>query len=348
MPFLAIGGVELVAILVAVSGLLVSFAGHMWMRYIKGVVGNAPGILAHLSPVIDIFSHPVQQALNSTYDQTAHPAAQGIWAGAMAPWHVAWHTNQAIANAKGWGVQGVQNAAIATNVAAGAYLYADGVTAAAQAAAEAAARGYAGSAQANAERAAQADAAAATANANAYTNTQINTVDTTITGLNNTVVSNYDSLVNQITGVKTDVLSEANRLFGQAETGIRTLQGEVAGIPAEITGAIDQIVPGDIAAALAAAGVAAIPGLLSRVGTLTAEVDGCLKPMCGPGNAWAQKLGHLGSLMQGLEELGLEALFVALAAECFTHPDTVVEDFGSVIHAVGDPMMTALRDVIGH
>lgn len=347
MPFLAIAGIELVLFVVAMAGLLVLMAGHVPLRHLKGVFGLIPGIGGALAGGIDAFTGTVVRSLAPAYDKLVHPVAQWLWAYAMGPWHLAWNVVQSVIDAKQWAVRADQHAAAAE---AAAEAFAAATVAGIQQDLQLAESAILGQMAADLQSA-EFYAAQAAAGAEAAAIGQIGDLRTTlgqdVAGIDATINDRVATLNGTIAGVKSDVLSEANRLFGEAEAGVRALQGEVAGIPAEILGTIDQVVPGDIARALAAAGVAALPGLLSRTATLEAEATRCLEPLCDTITPNAGRLGNLGNLFHNLELLGVEAAILALGAECLTHPAAVVEDVSSVVNAVGGPVVSGVRDLLG-
>lgn len=90
-----------------------------------------------------------------------------------------------------------------------------------------------------------------------------------------------------------------------------------------------------------------LTALQSEVGKIKTETTECLDPLCNTVTPNAKRLGHLGDLLKNLETLGVEAIIMALAAECLTHPQAVVEDVSSVVNAVGGPVLREFRDLLG-
>jgi hypothetical protein len=148
-------------------------------------------------------------------------------------------------------------------------------------------------------------------------------------------------------GLADSVQSEAVRLFGQAEDAIGTIEQEIVALPGQIEGVIPGVVEGLVPGIIAGA----IPGILAqvlpRVTTLETEVAECLEPLCDTVTPQAPRLGNLGKLFQELEDLGIEALIIALAAECLTDPGAVAHDITGVFNDVGAPIMAGFRDLIG-
>lgn len=138
-----------------------------------------------------------------------------------------------------------------------------------------------------------------------------------------------------------------NGQVGTVQGEITGLQGVVQGIPAEIVGTIDQLVPGLITGALTGAGVAAIPGLIAQVQALEAEATTCLEPLCDTVTPNAKQLGNLGNLLKGIENLAIDAFFIALAAEAVVDPGTVIHDLEDVIDPIGGAVLAGYRDLIG-
>jgi hypothetical protein len=347
MPVLAIGGIELVLFLIALAALLVVFTFHIWMRVVRDVLSQLPLIGGYVSGAVNSATNGVMGLWAPVYDKLVHPVAQWIWAYAMAPWHLAWHIVQSVADAKGWAVKAQQDAqgALASGLAAAAA--AEALAVAHADALLGTAETYADNAAAGAEQYANVVGTNVLGAAEGLYNSSIAHADTLYNDAIGTADALYNAAIGYATQVGDDVRSEAVNLFGFAETGIRTLEGQVLGIPAEITGAIEGVVPAEIARALAAAGVASIPALLSRVATLEAEATRCLEPLCDTVTPQAPRLGNLGQFLQGLEDLAIEGIILALAAECLTNPSAVVTDVSTVVHDVGDVVMTGYRDLIG-
>jgi hypothetical protein len=154
-------------------------------------------------------------------------------------------------------------------------------------------------------------------------------------------------LGDQIGSVKSDVQSVASELFGTIKPEIAALQDEVSGLSIPNLGSIQDVIDSDIAKALAVAGVAAIPGILSQVGALTTEVAECVEPLCDTVTPNARSLGNLGKFLGDLETLGFAALIVALAAEVLSDPQGVADDISSVVTDIGSGPLAAFRDVVG-
>lgn len=315
MPVLAIGGVGLVVLIIALAALLMLMAGHIIHGITKGIFDFIPGIGGALSAGVSAFLGTVTKAAAPLYDRLVHPVAHWFWAYAMGPWHLAWNMVRSIADAKQWAVNAQQQAqaAQAAGTAAAATAQANAIAIANQNLGTA--EQYADGAAAGAERYAdQVGANAVTASrglfdqAIGYTNTKYNDA----VGVANTLHVADIGYANQVAD---DVRSEAVRLFGTAQGEITTLQDQVAGIPAEIAGTIQGVVPGLIGSALTGANVAAIPGIVAAVQALEAEATTCVEPLCDTVTPNAKQLGQLGSELKNLEGLfavgALAALLVA-------------------------------------
>jgi hypothetical protein len=161
----------------------------------------------------------------------------------------------------------------------------------------------------------------------------LNTVDNQLHQL---LQSDVLNLNNRITSVQTV-------LAGQEHTDVHNLQANLNAVDNSIPGVALGVVAG-AAPGIVAQAVAQVAPQLQKINT---DLTECLDPLCNTVTPNASRLGHLGNLLKGLEALGLEALFVALAAEMLTHPAAVIEDFQSVMGAVGDPIMTGFRDLTG-
>jgi hypothetical protein len=156
-----------------------------------------------------------------------------------------------------------------------------------------------------------------------------------------------NTLGNDISSVKSDVQSVANTVFGTVEPAITAIQDTVSNLSIPNLGSIEDVITSDINIALTVAGVAAIPGILSTVETLTTEVAECVEPLCDTVTPNARSLGNLGKFLGELETLGFAALMVALAAEVLTDPQAVADDISSVVTDIGSGPLAAFRDVVG-
>ena len=90
-----------------------------------------------------------------------------------------------------------------------------------------------------------------------------------------------------------------------------------------------------------------LTALQSQVSKIQTETDDCLTPLCDTVTPQAPRLGRLGNLLGELEALGIEALLIALAAECLTNPGAVASDVNTVVQDIGNPLMTGFRDLVG-
>jgi hypothetical protein len=162
------------------------------------------------------------------------------------------------------------------------------------------------------------------------------TINSDVAALNSTIRSDVLNLNNRITSVQTV-------LAGREATDVNSLKAtDAANLgTAErfATSAIAAATPGIIARA-----VAQISPELSAVKT---EINDCLDPLCNTVTPQAPRAGRNLNWLKNLELLGVEALLVALAAECLTHPAAVADEVGSVMHAVGDGPLAAFRHLVG-
>lgn len=160
-------------------------------------------------------------------------------------------------------------------------------------------------------------------------NTDVNTINNTLT---------QDNLGFQ-TQLNTDV-STINATITRDVTDLTNqLNGVTASIPGITLGEIGALTPGIIAQAAAQ--------LAPELNAIKTEVTQCLDPLCDTVTPQAKRLGHLGNLLQGLELLAVEAIIVALAAECLTNPRAVVDDISTVVTSVGGGVMAGFRDLVG-
>lgn len=347
MPFLALGAVDAVALILAVVGFAILGAFWPVFKLLEAITRHIPVIGGPIANVFGGFAQAEMKLANVWLDGVVHPLAHLFMALGNGLWwilhqlglvhaHVNAKANNAQAGAQA--AQSTANSAISQLPAIAAQAARSAVSQA-EAASEAYTNGQVGAFESQLQSAV------------AGQDAQLQSLQSQVGALAGANAAGLASvtatLEGEIANVKTDVISEANTLFGEAEAAISGLADQVAAIPADIAGAIDNVVPGDIAKALAAAGVLAIPGLLSSVGAITTEITECLEPLCDTVTPQAPRLGRLGQLFAELEQLGIEALIVALAAECLTDPGAVAADLDAVVTDVGQPIMAGFRDLIG-
>lgn len=165
---------------------------------------------------------------------------------------------------------------------------------------------------------------------------QLDTLEGQVNGLSSELQS-AESTIN--TTINRDV-ADLTQQIGQATT---QLQGQISNgvTTAEdyATGLVSGLGLGAITSTLTT-----LAGRLSKVEAETAE---CLDPLCDTVTPNAKRLGNVGNLFKALEDLGIEAAFIALAAECLTDPGAVVSDVDAAAHFAGDAAMAGFRDLIG-
>lgn len=112
----------------------------------------------------------------------------------------------------------------------------------------------------------------------------------------------------------------------------------VTGLPAETAGALH--LP-DI---LAGSVPAAVPGILAYLASITAgvaaEVANCLVPNC-------SALKEAGTLFNGLEQLGVAAVLMALVGEAIADPEAAAGQFLDVTGWIPDVAVEAVNGVVG-
>lgn len=134
------------------------------------------------------------------------------------------------------------------------------------------------------------------------------------------LVGLQDKVESDIAKALTEAEGYTNSQDSVLQSDITGLQGQVLGIPQEILGEIEQTVPGLIQTALAGAGVAAIPGIISAVQALEAEATTCLEPLCDTVTPNANQLGDLGKLLKDLEGLFAAGALMALLVAAVEDP----------------------------
>ena len=347
MPVLAIGGVDLIVLLVGLAAILILTAAWVFFKPIAAVLRHVPFVGGTIANTVSRWLLDAIKAVAGSFDALVHGTAHLFWALGVGIWHLTYQTVQSLTHL-------TFLAQWAGNIASQALSTASGVAAALP--------GEIAGAITQAETFAEDQVTQAITGLNSVITADIAGVESDLTGAINTLeqalasglAGAQDALnagLNALEGdiaVATDqVLSEANTLFGEAEAAITTLGVDVAALPAEIEGTIpgiiDGIVPGIIAGA--------IPGILSqvipRVTTLEGEFNECVEPLCDTVTPNAKQLGDLGKLLQGLEGLAevgaLMALLVAAVEDPKGTAGVVEETMGWVaplsldlVHAVGD------------
>jgi hypothetical protein len=140
------------------------------------------------------------------------------------------------------------------------------------------------------------------------------------------------AIANDVTGLQNQIGSVQALLEQQVTNGVNTAEQFA-------TGLVSGLGLGGITSTLTS--------LASRLSAVETETTECLDPLCDTVTPQAKRLGNLGKYLADLEALGIEALLLALAAECMTDPGAVVSDVSSVVNDVGGPMVSGIRDLIG-
>jgi hypothetical protein len=163
------------------------------------------------------------------------------------------------------------------------------------------------------------------ANINTETNQRLAQISQVQTNLQGNINHVFDT-------VETDLAQATNTLHGQITNGVTTAENFA-------TGLVSGLGIGTIANTLTS-----LQARLSKVETETAD---CLEPLCDTVTPQAQRLGRNAKNWQNLEDLGIAALLIALAAECMTDPGAVAHDVSSVVSGAGDVVLSGYRDLIG-
>jgi hypothetical protein len=185
--------------------------------------------------------------------------------------------------------------------------------------------------------------------------TNINAVHDQLQGAEATDVHNLQANINSVS-------DKLEQQLGQSDTNLQNninhvhdlLQAQIGQVQANLQGNINSnlataeaFAQGLVGSGAPAGLIATVTALQSQVSKIATETAECLDPLCDTVTPQAKRLGNLGNLFQELESLGIEALLIALAAECLTDPAAVVNDISTVTHEVGDVVMTGFRDLIG-
>lgn len=344
MPILAI---DVVALFVALAVLLMLLAGWVFFRAIEGVLRKVPLIGGSIANTVSSGLASVMKATFSALDYLTVGVAHLFWAIGVTLWNFVYGAVQGILDAKQWAVDAFQHASsLFTQLRAELGFdigVVEGDIAKSLNAAESYASGLLSGIDgqiATIESDVQSEAARVLGQAEAFAAAQASAVQSE-------AVTLFGQAEAAAQAGADAVLSEAVTLFGQAEAGIAALGQDIAVLPGQIEGVIPGIVEGVVPGLIAGA----IPGILAqvlpRVTTLEAEATRCLEPLCDTVTPNAKQLGNLGNLFKNLELLGIEALIVALAAECLTDPGAVVHDISTVVNDVGGGAMAGFRDLVG-
>ena len=349
MPVLAIGAVDLIALLVALAAILSVAALWVFFQPLKSIfnVVHIPGTSFSLGNAIETGLETAMRGVILAYSALSSGAAHALWAVGVGAWHVLYNVTHGITQALGLANSAVNAAgsvaaALPVEISgaiSSANSYADGVGATVLGEAE----GLYNSAISHAD-----------VLYNRVEGDLFNTaagLEATIAGDLTTAIDHADGLYNQAIATAQS-LATAAALDGihEAENVYNLVEGDLANAQDVINAHIDQILSEAetfATGAAAAAAAASVAGLLTRVATVEAEADTCLKPLCDTITPNAPSLGRIGGFLTNLELLGIEAFIVALAAEAVTDPSGVAHDIETVVNDVGGPVLTGFRDLIG-
>lgn len=347
MPVLLLFGIDLVPFIVALVAMLLLLAGHVLGSFLSLLADNAPFPVNLLAGAVTGGIQKVMRLMVATLDAVVAPLANGLMSAVVAPWTMYHKLVRGVVDAKSHAVSGEQQAQAAQATAGAAVGLA--IDAPAKGAALAEQDAWSHYLQIEADIANT--SAAAVAAGLAPIEGQISDVQSQIASELGTSEAYTDQQVAKADafsqGLADQVQSEAATKFGTIDGAIANLQGVVQGIPAEITGTIDQVVPGMITGAIAGTAVAAIPGIIAQVQALEAEATTCLEPLCDTVTPNANQLGNLGKLLKDLETLAEAGALMGLLVAAVEDPKgtaaVVEETMGWVaplsldlVHAVGD------------
>ena len=347
MPFLAIGAVDIILLVVALAAILVLGAMWVFSKPIQGVLSDTPLVGGWLSDAFDRLLGAAVQTVSSWFDSLAVGVAHLFWAFGVGVWHLVNQIVNTFAHLSGQiltlttrvgelyvaAVQIAQafyqlaldalNAAVTWLVA-----YVDGRIAWLLGVVQ-----YWIDFVEQYARSLYGDALAAIATVEASI---LATVARDVSAAEALAGALADKVANEAVRLFAEAEAEAQALFGTAEAGIAGLAGQITGIEGEIAPLIGALPL-----------IGAIPLLQSAVTALTAEADQCLKPLCDTVTPRAPQLGNLGKFLQDLEVLGVDVLVGALFVEAVTDPAQVVSDAISLTETLGDPIVTGVRDLVG-
>lgn len=161
--------------------------------------------------------------------------------------------------------------------------------------------------------------------------------------------------------LKTDVASLTREIQSVEGTLNQTIAGDVTSLQNQIgsvtTTLEQQITNGvsnaeqfatNLAPSIQAGAVATVLAQLApQLQKIETDITECLDPLCDTVTPNAQRAGRNLNWLKNLEALGFEAALFALAAECLTDPQAVVNDITTVMEDIGNPIMDAGKALIG-
>jgi hypothetical protein len=332
MPEILLPAVELVAVVLGVTALIVLFAMYLPAKVLHAVLGHVWLVGSHIAGAIEHWLYDAMGAVAGWMKDLTVATMHLIWAMVSAPWWLASALVGAIANALSWGINAYSHADVVGNDVLG--FATSGLSALS---------GQIGTI----EQALQGE----------------------ITGIGNDVAGISADVAGQVAAGVDLAETQAERVAKDATNaavlpleaelaGVQALtgefQGELQGLEALIPpwiGTVPDLINGAIAGVLdqanshadavaqqaaAAAGTIAQAGAIAAVLTevmpavdaLTVEAETCLAPLCDG----AGQLGSLGSLLKLLEALFGAAALTALLVEAVRDPkacgDAIRETMG--------------------
>lgn len=157
-------------------------------------------------------------------------------------------------------------------------------------------------------------------------------------------------LTNQVNALQSEITQLQGREagdFAKAEADISAANQLMMQVTNQVQ-ANDQAYTDKVGAAAEAGAITSVLTQLAPfISKTTTELTECLDPLCNTVTPNAKRLGHLGDLLKGLEDLAVEALLVALAVEAVRDPAGVAHEIVGTVEAVGDGIVTGVRDLIG-
>lgn len=163
-----------------------------------------------------------------------------------------------------------------------------------------------------------------------------NTLNGDVASLNQTLRSDVlnlsNTIANDVRTINATITRDVTDLRQADATNLRTAENFATGLVSGLgIGTLRQT----------------LTGLQSQVSKIATETTECLDPLCDTVTPQAPKLGNLGKYLKLLENLGVEAFFLALTIEAVRNPKAVADDMELVLEPLGDLSITVIRDTIG-
>lgn len=163
--------------------------------------------------------------------------------------------------------------------------------------------------------------------------TQLNANVNTLNHLTQVTIPGIDTTINNdVRTINATITRDVTDLKAADATNLRTAENFATGLVSGL--GIDALKQ-------------TVTALQGDVGKIKTETTECLDPLCDTVTPNASKLGNVGKYLKLLENLGVEAFFLALAIEAVNDPKTVADDMELVLEPLGDLSITVLRDTIG-